>query len=168
MSPISIRRLLLLSGMLLTWQPAWAADIGQPAPAVALPGRDGPVSLATLKDKVVLLDFWASWCAPCRQSFPWLNEMQAKYGPRGLQVVAVNVDRQRADADAFLVAVPARFAVAFDSLGDTPKRYAIKGMPSSVLIGADGAVVRQHVGFRDEDKAVLEAAIVAALQRPGH
>jgi hypothetical protein len=84
-----------------------------------------------------------------------------------LQVLAVNLDRQRADADAFLAAVPARFVVAFDSPGDTPKRYAIKAMPSSVLIGTDGSVLQQHAGFREEDKAGLEAAIVAALARAG-
>jgi thiol-disulfide isomerase/thioredoxin len=121
------------------------------------------VDSAGLKGKVVFVDFWASWCAPCRRSFPWLNEMQARYGAKGFQVVGVNVDRERADADRFLVEVPARFAIAFDAGGDTPKRYAIKGMPTSVLVGADGRVIKKHTGFRDEDRAALEAAIVAAL-----
>jgi thiol-disulfide isomerase/thioredoxin len=156
---------LLLACALLALAPARAADVGSPAPAVALPGRDGAVSLAALKGKVVFLDFWASWCAPCRQSFPWLNEMQARYGGRGLQVLAINVDRQRADAEAFLSQVPARFAIGYDSQGETPRLYAIKGMPSSVLIGADGTVIRQHAGFREDDRAALEAAIVAALGR---
>ncbi len=147
--------------------PGRAADIGQPAPALALPGRDGAVDLTAYQGKVVFIDFWASWCAPCRLSFPWLNEMQARYGARGLQVLAVNVDRRRADADGFLAQVPARMTVAFDPQGDTPRRYAIKAMPSSVLVAADGSVLQQHAGFRDDDRAALEAAIVAALARRG-
>lgn len=146
---------------------ARAAEVGQPAPTLALPGLTAPVDLLALKGRVVLVDFWASWCTPCRHSFPWLNDMQARYGARGLQVLAVNVDRQRADADKFLAAVPARFTVAFDAQGDTPKRFNVKAMPSSVLVGADGLVLQQHAGFRDDDKAGLEAAIVAALVRAG-
>jgi thiol-disulfide isomerase/thioredoxin len=144
-----------------------ATEAGQLAPALALPGLQGETSLVALKDKVVLVDFWASWCVPCRQSFPWLNQMQAKYGARGLQVVGVNVDNKRADADTFLAQVPAQFLIGFDAAGDTPRRYAVKGMPTSVLIGADGRVVQQHAGFRDDDKAPLEAAIVAALAKAG-
>ncbi len=123
----------------------------------------GEFNLAHQKGKVMLLDFWASWCVPCRHSFPCMNHMQARYGPRGSQVVALNVDAKRPDADTSASQVPAKFAVAFDSAGDTPRRYAIKGMPTSLLIGVDGVVLQQHAGFRDDDKAGLEAAIVAAL-----
>lgn len=125
----------------------------------ALPGLDA----ASLQGRVVVLDFWASWCAPCKRSFPWWNEMQAKYGARGLQVVGVNVDRQRADADAFLARTPARFALAFDASGDTPKRYAVKAMPTSLLLAPDGRVLLRHEGFKDDDRSALEAAIAAAL-----
>ena len=148
-------------------QPGLAAEVGQPAPAIALPGTAGEVSLSAMKGQVVFVDFWASWCVPCRQSFPWLNQMQAKYGARGLQVLGVNVDAKRADADTFLAQVPAKFNIVFDSAGDTPKRYAVRGMPTSVLVGADGLVLQQHAGFRDDDKAALEAAIVAALVKAG-
>ena len=148
-------------------QPGLAAEVGQPAPAIALQGTAGEVSLSAMKGQVVFVDFWASWCVPCRQSFPWLNQMQAKYSARGLQVLGVNVDAKRADADTFLAQVPAKFNIVFDSAGDTPKRYAVRGMPTSVLVGADGLVLQQHAGFRDEDKAALEAAIVAALVKAG-
>jgi cytochrome c biogenesis protein CcmG, thiol:disulfide interchange protein DsbE len=145
-----------------------AAEAGQPAPAFTLPGPSADVSLAALKGKIVLVDFWASWCVPCRHSFPWMNQMQARYGARGFHVLAINVDAKRTDADTFLAQVPAQFGLGFDSAGDTPKRYAVKGMPTSVLIGADGRVLMQHAGFRDDDKAPLEAAIVAALKQAGH
>jgi len=114
-----------LLGALLGLPQAGAVEPGQPAPAIALPGLAGPVQLDALRGQVVFVDFWASWCGPCKQSFPWLNEMQAKYGARGLRVLAVNVDRQRAHADRFLAQVPARFAVAFDPQGDVAQRYAV-------------------------------------------
>jgi len=146
------------------WPAAWAAKPGDTAPPFTLPGLDAPVTLALLKGRVVLLDFWASWCGPCKQSFPWLAQMQAKHGPAGLRVVAVNLDRSRAAADAFLAQVPARFAVAFDPAGEVARAYAIQGMPSSVLVSAEGRVLLQHAGFRDDDRPQLEAAIVAALK----
>jgi len=144
-----------------------AATPGQPAPALELPGLQGNVSLAAAKGKVVYVDFWASWCGPCRQSFPWMNEMQAKYGARGFQVIGVNVDAKREEADKFLAQTPAKFTLAFDSKGESPRAYAIKGMPTSVLVGADGTVLQQHSGFRDEERRVLEDAIVAALAKAG-
>jgi cytochrome c biogenesis protein CcmG, thiol:disulfide interchange protein DsbE len=146
---------------------AQAATPGQPAPDLRLAGAQAPVNLADYKGKVVYLDFWASWCGPCRQSFPWMNEMQAKYGPRGLVVLGVNLDTRRDEADKFLAQTPARFTLAFDPKGESPKAYAIKGMPSSVLIGPDGRVIDQHAGFRDDDRKALEDAIVAALTKSG-
>jgi cytochrome c biogenesis protein CcmG, thiol:disulfide interchange protein DsbE len=142
---------------------AWALEPGQAAPSLELSGAGAPVNLAQLRGKVVFVDFWASWCGPCKQSFPWMNEMQAKYGAKGLQIVGVNLDAKRADADKFLAEVPANFRVAFDAQGDTPKRYQIKGMPSSVLVGPDGRVIQVHTGFRTEERKQLEDAIVAAL-----
>lgn len=158
---------LLAAALAMTGAPAGAVELGAPAPALQLPGLAGPVDSLTLKGKVVVLDFWASWCAPCKRSFPWWNEMQAKYGARGLQVVGVNVDRKRSDADAFLAAAAPRFAIAFDGAGDTPKRYAVKGMPTTVIVGADGSVLGRHEGFKDDDRSALEAAIVAALAKAG-
>jgi len=162
----SLTLALLLS--LATTLPAHAVDVGAAAPEVSLAGPRGQVSLSALKGKVVYLDFWASWCGPCRQSFPWMNEMQAKYGAKGLQVVGVNLDAKRPDADKFLAEVPASFTIAFDAAGDTPKRYAIKGMPTSVLVGADGKVLQVHTGFRDDERKALEDAIVAALAAASH
>lgn len=158
-----------LAALSLPWlglSPARAAEGGEatgPAPDFDLGGPAGRVQLSALRGKVVYLDFWASWCGPCRQSFPWMNEIQAKLGPRGLQVVGINVDARTPDAERFLSEVPARFTVAFDPKGETPRRYAIKGMPTSVLIGADGRIRFVHSGFRPEDRAALEAQLQQAL-----
>jgi len=146
---------------------AQAATVGAQAPAFTLEGRSGPVALADFKGKTVYLDFWASWCGPCKRSFPWMAGLQQRYGAAGLQVVAVNVDAQRADAERFLAANPAPFAVAFDHGGATPRQYAIKGMPSSVLVGPDGKVLYQHAGFNDDSAAEIEDRIRAALAQKG-
>ena len=140
-----------------------ALAVGEVAPAFELPGSSGSVSSASLKGKVVYVDFWASWCGPCKQSFPWLNEMQAKYGAKGFQIVGISVDSKMADAKTFLTEVPAKFTVAFDEKSVTPKQYGIKGMPSSVLLDGNGKVIMQHTGFKDSEKAQLEQAIAQAL-----
>ncbi|WP_202423858.1 TlpA family protein disulfide reductase [Duganella margarita] len=154
---------MMMLAALLAASSAQALDKGAPAPQFDLPGLDGAVKLAKLQGKVVYVDFWASWCGPCRQSFPWMNEMQAKYGGKGLQIVGVNVDAKSDDARQFLTATPARFAIAFDPQGATPRSYGIKGMPSSVLIGPDGKVLLEHSGFREADRAELENKIQSAL-----
>ena len=156
-----------LGFLLLLAATARAATPGAPAPAFTLEGRAGPVALSDFKGKTVYLDFWASWCGPCKRSFPWMATLQQRYGAAGLQVVAVNVDAQRADADRFLAANPAPFTVAFDHGGDTPRQYAIKGMPSSVLVGPDGTVLYQHAGFNEDSAAAIEARIRAALAQKG-
>ena len=143
--------------------PALALEKGAAAPAFDLSGIDGAVKLASFQGKLVYLDFWASWCGPCRQSFPWMNEMQAKYGAQGLQIIGINLDAKNADARAFLAATPARFAVAFDPNGAIPRSYGVKGMPSSFLISAEGKVIFEHVGFNDTDRTELERKIKLSL-----
>ena len=143
--------------------PAWAIQPGEPAPSFELPGLASPVQLSAYKGMTVYLDFWASWCGPCKQSFPWMGEMQARYKAQGLRVLAINLDQKPADANAFLKDNPAGFDVAFDANGKTPKAYAIQGMPTSVLIGPDGHVISLHTGFKPEQRAELETQIRRAL-----
>ena len=142
---------------------AWGLDTGAPAPELNLPGLKEAIDLATLKGKVVYVDFWASWCGPCKQSFPWMNDMQAKYQEQGLQIVGVNLDAKRDDADRFLTQTPARFALAFDPKADSARRFGVKGMPTSVLIGRDGKVLAVHSGFREEERKDLEGRFASAL-----
>jgi len=156
--------MLLVSLCLLLAGASGFADVGK-APAIHLPAIDGEVDLAQLQGKVVYLDFWASWCDPCRDSFPWMAEMKEKYGVRGLEVVAVNLDKERALADKFLNTMNINFVVAFDASGDSAAKYGLRGMPGSYLIGREGNIQASHLGFNDKDKEKLEAAIKVLLQQ---
>ena len=143
---------------------AGAAEVGEAAPPFSLMTADGEaMALADLRGRVVYVDFWASWCAPCRRSFPWMNAMQQRYADRGLTIIAVNVDRRRADAERFLQINTARFAVVYDEQGATPQAYSVKGMPSSYLIDARGTVVDVELGFRDDRKDAIEDQIRSLL-----
>ncbi|MEP7297084.1 MAG: TlpA disulfide reductase family protein [Burkholderiales bacterium] len=142
---------------------AWSLDTGAAAPELTLPGLKEAVNLANLKGKVVYVDFWASWCGPCKQSFPFMNALQSKYRAQGFEILAVNVDAKREDADKFLSEVPAQFTVAFDAKGESAKRFDVKSMPSSYLIGRDGKVVAAHKGFKEEERQELESRIASAL-----
>ena len=132
------------------------------APGFA-PAADPAFDLAQYRGKVVYLDFWASWCKPCRHSFPWMNDMQQKYSADGLAIVAINLDEQHADAEKFLKETPADFTVIYDPEGKLAEQYGIYGMPSSFLIGRDGQVLQKHQGFFDDSPAKYEAELRTAL-----
>jgi cytochrome c biogenesis protein CcmG/thiol:disulfide interchange protein DsbE len=128
--------------------------------ALAIPvNADSSLDLTGLRGRVVYLDFWASWCGPCRQSFPWMETMKSTYEGQGLRIVAVNLDRDRADADKFLNQFHPSFDVRFDPKGELAEFYKVQGMPSSVLIDRHGVARFTHVGFRPIDGAVYEAQV---------
>lgn len=135
--------------------------VAAPAAPVAAPGLD----LGQYRGKVVYLDFWASWCEPCRKSFPWMNAMQKAYGEKGFVVVAVNVDAERKDADRFLAAVPAAFRVVYDPAGELALQYKLERMPSAFIIGPDGHVAAHHEGFTRDSPRDEEAEIQRLLAR---
>jgi len=104
-------------------------------------------ALAQHKGEVVYLDFWASWCVPCRKSFPWMNMVQEKYQTKGFSIISVNLDADYALAQKFLKENPASFSVIYDPKGKLAKHFKIQGMPSSMLIGRDGKIKQRHTGF---------------------
>ena len=118
------------------------------------PGLAAPLDLSPLHGRVVYLDFWASWCAPCRQSFPWMSSMQQSYGAQGLSVLAIDVDHDRGDAERFLKEFHPGFEVRFDPEGNWAQQYKIGGMPTSLIIDRRGVVRFTHVGFWPADGAV--------------
>jgi thiol-disulfide isomerase/thioredoxin len=131
----------------------------QKAPVFELPGDNKTINLENLKGKVVYLDFWASWCDPCRKSFPWMNDMHARYDSEKFTIVAVNLDASKSDATKFLQKAPARFNVAYDPNGKVAEKYQLKAMPSSYLIDKHGNLVLTHKGYREGDTAEIEEKI---------
>jgi cytochrome c biogenesis protein CcmG/thiol:disulfide interchange protein DsbE len=123
------------------------------------PAYASSLDLTSLGGRVVYLDFWASWCGPCRQSFPWMEILKSTYGAQGLEIITVNLDRDRADADKFLKQLHPTFDVRFDPKGELAELYKIQGMPSSVLIDRHGVTRFTHVGFRPVDGPLYEAQV---------
>jgi len=118
---------------------------------------------AEFRGQVVYLDFWASWCTPCKASFPWMTTLQHRFGSDGLVVVAVNVDSDSHAAHQFLERAAPGFEVRFDPDGELAEQYGLKGMPSSYILGRNGQVLFSHTGFRESDKAELESQVRQAL-----
>lgn len=164
------RGLGLLLALMLAWgsiAPAGALAVGEVPPPFALLDATGElVPLERLRGKVVYVDFWASWCGPCRRSFPWMSEISKRYHPQGLVVIGVNTDKKRSDADRFLQQTPAAFTVVFDAAGATPSAWGVKAMPSSFLLDREGRLVAIETGFDDERKAAVEERIRKALVAP--
>ncbi len=115
--------------------------------AIGGAARAATLDLSAYRGKVVYLDFWASWCGPCRESFPWLSALARQFGPGDLVVIGVNVDKDRQRAEHFLDETPAGFPVIYDPDGRLASAYKITGMPSAVLIDRQGHIRFQHVGF---------------------
>jgi cytochrome c biogenesis protein CcmG, thiol:disulfide interchange protein DsbE len=142
-----------------------AAARAENAPSFTLPTTNGTISPDSLRGQVIYLDFWASWCDPCRKSFPWMDGLQKKYADKGLTVVAVNLDSKQESANKFLIKHPVGFTVAFDPAGSVAQLYKIKGMPSSFLIDRQGNIVAAHVGFQEKDAQSLERQVTELLAK---
>ena len=113
-------------------------------------GTPAPTACSAMwRGQWVYLDFWASWCTPCRLSFPWMNQLQREWAPKGLQIVAINLDSQRDKALQFLQRHPAQFTVLWDAAGHSAKAYDVQAMPMSYLIDTQGQIVSAHRGFTE-------------------
>ena len=123
------------------------------------------LALDKYRGKIVYLDFWASWCEPCRKSFPFMKKLQAELGSKGLVVVAVNVDSERKAADAFLRRFPVNFELVFDSQGKIAGEYNLAGMPASFLLDREGKTIDSHLGFSGNAASEIRQKIEAALNK---
>jgi thiol-disulfide isomerase/thioredoxin len=136
----------------------------KPAPNIVVQNSDGgPVDLASYRGKVVLVDFWASWCPPCKTSFPALDALYREYATKGVEVLAVNLDERRRDADTFLSAHPHRLTVLFDPKGSSPVAFGVKGMPSSFILDRNGNIRFTHMGYSGNVDASYRRELVQLL-----
>jgi thiol-disulfide isomerase/thioredoxin len=149
--------------------PSQAAEVGAPAPSCTAQALDGgaPLPVGARPGQVVLVDFWASWCPPCLESFPFLEQMQQELGDQGFKVIAISLDEELGDARAFARKQTVSFSLGRDGKGDCPKSYGVKAMPSSYLIDRQGRLRQVHLGFKSGDKAPLRRQLEALLAEPG-
>jgi len=135
--------------------PAFAATSAGPAPAFQLSGRGGKtIDLTQFKGQVVMINFWATWCGPCRQEMPLLEDIYKKYKPMGFTMLAVNVEPDPKAAEAWLgkLSKPVSFPVAFDVESKVSKLYKVAGMPSTVFVDRKGNVRVMHKGYKPGDE----------------
>jgi len=147
--------------------PAFATSSAGPAPAFQLSGRGGKtIDLTQFKGQVVMINFWASWCGPCRKEFPALDQIYAKYKPMGFTLVAINVESEKSDAEKFLAATPASFPILFDPDNKVSGSYGVSAMPTTVLVDRQGRVRWLHRAYKPGDEAKYIEQIRAALREP--
>ena len=120
-------------------------------------------AVKTHQGKVIYLDFWASWCGPCRKSFPWMNELTQKHDVDKFVVLSVNLDANKALADKFLLETPAKFSVIYDPKGKIARHFKIKGMPSSIVFDKQGKIRYTHTGFHTKKIVEYEKQIAQLM-----
>jgi peroxiredoxin len=130
-----------------------ASSAKGPAPDFTLTARGGkPLSLAKYKGQVVMLNFWASWCVPCKQEMPLLETIHKKYSKMGFTMIGVNVEPDSKAADAVLAKIPVSFPIVYDTQSKVSQLYQVYGMPSSVIIDRKGQVRLLHKGYKPGDE----------------
>lgn len=153
-----------LAVALLIASTASALTSGDAPPAIDMPDQAGKkVDLNELKGKVVLVDFWASWCGPCKQEMPVLEELHKKYAKEGLVIVGINIDNNPKKMNNFLRGTPVTFRIIHDRKLNVASKYEPETMPSSYFIARDGKIRYIHEGFRKKDATEFEERIKALL-----
>ena len=148
---IATMRALLLATLVSL--PAMAVAPQEPAPVFQLQGMDGkPVNLADLKGQVVMINFWATWCGPCRQEMPLLEKLYARYKPMGFTLLGVNVEPDSTLAAGFLEKTPVTFPILFDTDSAVSKLYKVAGMPSTAIVDRKGNLRWVHKGYKPGDE----------------
>ena len=143
----------LLTGLLLL-STANAADIQGKAPNFTLKSNTGKnIKLSELRGQVILLNFWASWCGPCRQEMPLLEKLHQRYSSLGFTVLGVNVEEDSSKANAMLKHVPVTFPILYDTQNTVSKQYKVSGMPTTVMIDRNGNMRYLHKGYKSGDEA---------------
>jgi peroxiredoxin len=146
-------RIAAVAATVLLSLPLLAAAPGAPAPPFSLSARGGSdVSLAQYKGQVVMLNFWASWCGPCRQEMPLLESIYKKYNKLGFTMLGVNVEPDSNAANEWLKQTPVSFPILYDKESKVSKAYDVATMPSTVIIDRTGKVRMLHRGYKPGDE----------------
>jgi peroxiredoxin len=146
-------RIAAMAAALALSLPVLAGSEGAPAPAFTLGSRAGSdVSLAQYKGQVVMINFWASWCGPCRQEMPLLESIYKKYNKMGFTLIGVNVEPDSNAANEWLKATPVSFPILYDKDSKVSKLYDVAGMPSTVIIDRSGKLRKLHRGYKPGDE----------------
>ena len=155
----------LIIPLLILSRTASALQIGDQPPSCQTGSFDESVTLnfSAKTNKVLLVDFWATWCGPCKKSMPFFDQLYRELSEKGLEVVAINVDEDNQTARDYLNKNPVSYPISLDPQGNCPKSFDVKAMPSSYLIDKSGKIRLIHLGFRDEDQALLRSQIEALL-----
>ncbi len=134
-------------------------------PRISLaPLRPALADSTVVDSKIVYVDFWASWCAPCRLSFPWMVRLQERLRDQNLQIIAISVDKDVAMARKFAAEMGATFPIVYDSTGQLAKRFELEAMPSSFVFGPDGRLRDSHRGFVGKDTIAIASLIRNAIE----
>ena len=151
--------------VLFTSTNSFAANVKGPAPDFTLASKEGGnVRLQEQLGNVVLINFWASWCGPCREELPYLEELQQEYADLGFTILAVNVDEDPSKADILLNEIPVSFPVLFDVNDDVSKLYDVQAMPTTVIVDRDGNQRLLHKGYKSGDEVKYKQAVKALLR----
>jgi peroxiredoxin len=144
---------------------SYGVEEGQIAPdCPALSAADTPIlNLAAFRGKVVMLDFWATWCPPCAQSMPFLNSLRNEFKARGFEIIAINVDEDVDAVKPFLANHPVDYPIVTDPKGECPAIYDVQAMPSSYFVDKSGKVRFIHKGFRDGDQSEIRKQVMELL-----
>ena len=155
----------LVAAALVVALPATGAAPSGPAPPFTLTSRDGSqLSLSQYKGQVVMLNFWASWCGPCKTEMPLLENIYKKYNRMGFTLIGVNVEPDSKDADAWLKQTPVSFPVIYDKDSKVSKLYDVSGMPSTVIIDRKGNIRLLHRGYKPGDENEYQDSIRSLIR----
>lgn len=158
-----IKKLILLT-LVFSISNAFAVTVNENSPDCVLTSlTNTPVHFHEYQGKVLYVDFWASWCTSCMQSFPFLNQLTHEFGEQGLHIVGVNLDEKIDDALAFLGHHPSHFTIANHGGEQCAKSFDVQAMPSSYLIDKKGVIRYIHQGFREGETEALKVQIVQLL-----
>ena len=142
-----------LAAVIMTGAAFAGGDTGRPAPAFTLTELNGqPAALSQFKGQVVMVNFWATWCGPCQQEMPLLDQMYKKFKPAGFTLLGVNVDKEAPPVRELLARKPVSFPVLLDPANQVSKAYHVDEMPSTVIIDRKGEIRYVHRGYRPGDE----------------